>query len=108
MFKSLSPENSEIMPQLVVGPERSYVRPFYNLASGQDRMDRILDFWEDTFNVRGFPPRPGPPNDTSSILPYLGAPLVGTYEMESEQGDRFDVDIPAFSLDSPYQSVRMQ
>jgi ApaG protein len=28
--------------------------------------------------------------------------MVGTYEMESEQGQRFDVGIPAFSLDSPY------
>ncbi len=29
--------------------------------------------------------------------------MVGTYQMETESGDRFDVDIPAFSLDSPYQ-----
>ena len=40
-----------------------------------------------------------------------GAPLttpsgimVGTYQMETETGDRFDVNIPAFSLDSPYQA----
>ena len=36
----------------------------------------------------------------------LGTPsgiMVGTYQMETEAGDRFDVDIPAFSLDSPYQ-----
>ncbi len=29
--------------------------------------------------------------------------MVGTYQMETESGDRFDVDIPAFSLDSPHQ-----
>ena len=29
--------------------------------------------------------------------------MVGTYEMETEAGERFQVDIPAFSLDSPYQ-----
>ena len=29
--------------------------------------------------------------------------MVGTYEMETEGGERFQVDIPAFSLDSPYQ-----
>lgn len=29
--------------------------------------------------------------------------MVGSYGMESENGDRFDVAIPAFSLDSPYQ-----
>ncbi len=28
--------------------------------------------------------------------------MVGTYEMESEEGERFEVEIPAFSLDSPY------
>ena len=30
--------------------------------------------------------------------------MVGTYEMESDEGERFMVDIPAFSLDSPYES----
>ena len=29
--------------------------------------------------------------------------MVGTYEMETRAGERFDVAIPAFSLDSPYQ-----
>lgn len=29
--------------------------------------------------------------------------MVGSYGMESENGDCFDVAIPAFSLDSPYQ-----
>ena len=28
--------------------------------------------------------------------------MVGTYQMVSDQGERFDVDIPAFSLDSPH------
>jgi len=43
-----------------------------------------------------------------------GAPLktpsgimVGSYEMESPDGDRFDVAIPAFSLDSPYQAIQL-
>ena len=27
--------------------------------------------------------------------------MVGSYEMETLDGERFDVDIPAFSLDSP-------
>lgn len=38
-----------------------------------------------------------------------GAPLqtpsgfmVGSYEMATAEGERFDADIPAFSLDSPY------
>jgi len=30
--------------------------------------------------------------------------MMGTYEMENETGVRFVIDIPAFSLDSPYQA----
>ena len=33
--------------------------------------------------------------------------MQGTYLMENERGERFDIDIPAFSLDSPYQPVRL-
>ena len=33
--------------------------------------------------------------------------MVGTYEMEGENGERFDIDIPAFSLDSPHQRVSL-
>ncbi len=31
--------------------------------------------------------------------------MVGSYEMETENGDDFDVEIPAFSLDSPHDRV---
>ena len=33
--------------------------------------------------------------------------MVGTYEMETLDGERFDVDIPAFSLDAPSASVQL-
>jgi len=33
--------------------------------------------------------------------------MVGTYRMETRNGEQFDVAIPAFSLDSPHQSVRL-
>src|SRR5882672_10609169 len=33
--------------------------------------------------------------------------MVGTYQMESDRGEMFDVRIPAFSLDSPHQKVNM-
>jgi len=34
--------------------------------------------------------------------------MVGTYEMEdSGSGERFDIDVPAFSLDSPYQARQL-
>ncbi len=32
--------------------------------------------------------------------------MVGHYEMETSQGERFNVEIPAFSLDSPDQFSR--
>ncbi len=33
--------------------------------------------------------------------------MVGSYEMETRQGESFSIAIPAFSLDSPHQSVRL-
>ena len=33
--------------------------------------------------------------------------MSGTYQMENERGEMFDIEIPAFSLDSPYQPVRL-
>ena len=33
--------------------------------------------------------------------------MVGTYQMETGAGKRFDVNIPAFSLDSPYQPAQV-
>jgi len=38
-------------------------------------------------------------------LPTPSGIMVGSYEMESNAGERFDVEIPAFSLDSPYDSA---
>ncbi|MFY9876466.1 MAG: ApaG domain, partial [Rhodomicrobium sp.] len=32
--------------------------------------------------------------------------MSGSYQMQSEHGDCFDVEIPAFSLDSPHQPAR--
>ena len=31
--------------------------------------------------------------------------MSGTYQMENERGEAFDIEIPAFSLDSPYQPI---
>jgi ApaG protein len=33
--------------------------------------------------------------------------MAGHYRMETDDGELFDVAIPAFSLDSPYQPVRL-
>jgi ApaG protein len=40
-------------------------------------------------------------------LPTASGIMVGTYQVETEQGETFDVNIPAFSLDSPYQDTRL-
>jgi ApaG protein len=36
-------------------------------------------------------------------LPTPSGIMLGRYEMEGPDGERFDIDIPAFPLDSPYQ-----
>jgi ApaG protein len=53
--------------------------------------------------------RPGQSYEYTSGTP-LGTPsgiMMGSYEMETQAGERFDVEIPAFSLDSPHQARRM-
>ncbi|MCB9947047.1 MAG: Co2+/Mg2+ efflux protein ApaG [Rhodospirillaceae bacterium] len=52
---------------------------------------------------------PGESFEYTSGTP-LNAPsgiMVGSYEMETVDGERFDVAVPAFSLDSPHQPVRI-
>lgn len=38
-------------------------------------------------------------------LPTPSGIMVGRYEMLGPDGERFWIDVPAFSLDSPYQGV---
>ena len=40
-------------------------------------------------------------------LPTPSGIMRGSYQMEREDGERFDVSIPAFSLDSPHQAMRL-
>ena len=40
-------------------------------------------------------------------LPTPSGIMVGTYQMQGEAGETFDVKIPAFSLDSPHESRRV-
>jgi ApaG protein len=40
-------------------------------------------------------------------LPTPSGIMVGAYQMETPDGERFDVAIPAFSLDSPHQPIRL-
>lgn len=53
--------------------------------------------------------RPGESFEYTSGTP-LATPsgiMVGTYDMETRDGETFAVAIPAFSLDSPHQQVRI-
>lgn len=53
--------------------------------------------------------RPGESFEYTSGTP-LATPsgiMVGTYDMETREGETFAVAIPAFSLDSPHQQVRI-
>jgi len=40
-------------------------------------------------------------------LPTPSGIMVGSYEMETKAGESFNVAVPAFSLDSPHQAVRL-
>ena len=40
-------------------------------------------------------------------LPTPSGIMVGSYQMVTTEGEHFDVDIPAFSLDSPHQPVQL-
>ena len=40
-------------------------------------------------------------------LPTPSGIMVGSYRMQREDGGVFDIAIPAFSLDSPHQPVRL-
>jgi ApaG protein len=77
---------------------------------------QITDAMGRTQEVRG----PGVVGEQPTIEPgdnfryTSGAPLrtpsgimLGWYTMEAEDGETFDIAIPAFSLDSPYTAQRM-
>lgn len=40
-------------------------------------------------------------------LPTPSGIMMGTYQMESDGGETFDIRIPAFSLDSPHEVHRL-
>jgi ApaG protein len=40
----------------------------------------------------------------SGYLPTPSGGMVGVYQMEAEDGERFDVQIPPFLLESPHEA----
>lgn len=77
---------------------------------------RITDSWGRSQEVHGEGVvgeqpvlEPGDSFEYTSGVP-LSTPsgiMVGTYIMESESGESFSVSVPAFSLDSPFDSHRV-
>ena len=77
---------------------------------------RIVDGRGETHEVRGAGVigeqptlEPGDRYEYTSGTP-LATPsgiMSGAYHMENERGETFDIEIPAFSLDSPYQPIRL-
>lgn len=61
--------------------------------------------------VVGEQPRLGPGESfeytSGTPLPTPSGIMVGSYEMTTDDGQHFEVAIPAFSLDSPHQPVQL-
>jgi ApaG protein len=91
--------------------------------TGEDTVQLVNRYWRitDSFGriqevrgagVVGEQPTLGPGESfeytSGTPLPTPSGIMVGTYEMVSAGGGRFDVAVPAFSLDSPHQDVRLQ
>jgi hypothetical protein len=88
VFRPLAEGSREVAANLSVGPERLSLQTFFNLADSQDEVNRIIRYWvQDRFQVRRFPRSVGPPNDTTSVLPFLGAPVMGSYRLSLQPSD---------------------
>ncbi len=61
--------------------------------------------------VVGEQPRLGPGDayeyTSGTPLPTSSGIMVGAYQMESEHGEKFEIAIPAFSLDNPHDVIRL-
>jgi len=82
----------------------------------RSRYWRIINARGEVMEVRG----PGVVGEQPRLEPgeafeyTSGTPLTtpsgfmsGTYQMENQHGESFDIEVPAFSLDSPHQAVRL-
>lgn len=78
----------------------------WRITDSQGRMQEVRGA-----GVVGEQPRLGPGESfeytSGTPLPTPSGIMVGSYEMVTADGRRFEVAIPAFSLDSPYQPVQL-
>ncbi|WP_245441994.1 hypothetical protein [Mesorhizobium hawassense] len=88
VLKPLAEGSSEVSADISVGPERLAFQTFFNQADSRDEINRIIRYWvQDRYQARKFPRLPGPSNDSALILPYLGAPLIGSYRLSLQPSD---------------------
>jgi ApaG protein len=106
-------------------PDENYFVWAYNVKienSGSDTVQLRSRYWKITDahgrvqevrgpGVVGEQPVLGPGESfeytSGTPLPTSSGFMVGTYHMVSENGEQFDVAIPAFSLDSPHEARRL-
>lgn len=78
----------------------------WRITDSQGRMQEVRGA-----GVVGEQPRLGPGESfeytSGTPLPTPSGIMVGSYEMVTADGRHFEVAIPAFSLDSPYQPVQL-
>lgn len=83
VFRPLAEGSTVVVPDTVIGPRRLSENLFYNLVDSQTDVNSVLQHWlAQRHLVRKFPSRSNPPpNDRDLVLPFLGAPVYGTYAL---------------------------
>lgn len=89
------------------GPETvQLLRRHWKITDGFGRLQEVQGA-----GVVGEQPvlKPGDSYEYSSgtPLPTPSGIMMGTYHMETQTGEPFDIAVPAFSLDSPHETVRL-
>ena len=88
VFRPLAEGSPVTVPERIIGPSRGGQHTFYNMAANEADLNRVLSYWQfNRFAARKFPRMPGPPNDQDAILPFLGAPVYGTYKLAVNPSD---------------------
>ena len=103
-------------------PENNHFAWAYHVVienRGPETVQLRSRYWRIT-NARGEVRGPGVVGEQPRLEPgdefeyTSGVPLTtpsgmmtGSYQMETRHGESFDVEIPAFSLDSPHQPVKL-
>lgn len=82
-FKEASGDDPTMLPALKVGASRVSTATYLSLADfGEERLRPIQQFWARNHYLHNFLREGmGPPNDINANMPLMGAPLIGSYEL---------------------------